>query len=84
MRTLPGIMSAGRSQRWSRILLLVALCTVVGLSVSLAPAPAAAQASNLCPNPCPPGQLCCHACAVPGCTRVACLTAINGRCPLIP
>jgi hypothetical protein len=33
---------------------------------------------------CPPGKLCCRACAFPGCTAKACLTPMNGHCPLIP
>jgi hypothetical protein len=33
---------------------------------------------------CPPGKLCCRACAYPGCTHKACLTPMNGHCPLIP
>lgn len=84
MRKLPGSGPQARSQRWSRVLLLLALCATIGLAVSAAPAPVAAQASNQCPTPCPQGTLCCHACAIPGCTRVACLTAIRGKCPLVP
>lgn len=33
---------------------------------------------------CPPGKLCCPACGFPGCTAKACLTPMNGHCPLIP
>lgn len=33
---------------------------------------------------CPPGKLCCRACAFPGCTLRACLTASDGHCPFIP
>jgi len=33
---------------------------------------------------CPPGKLCCRACGFVGCTTMACLTPMNGHCPLIP
>jgi hypothetical protein len=33
---------------------------------------------------CTPPQLCCRACAFPGCTAKACLTPLHGKCPPIP
>jgi len=43
-------------------------------------------ASSSCTNnaQCPPGKLCCRACGFFGCTAMACLTPMNGHCPLIP
>ncbi len=110
---------------WSRILLLVAICAILGVAQGLAQAPVAASpqapavsapsevadflatlsvpsdsqgTADLTPAPeflqtstdctsdaqCPPGKLCCRACAFPGCTHKACLTPMNGHCPLIP
>jgi hypothetical protein len=47
------------------------------------PAPVFLQTTS-CATPCPPGTLCCKACAYPGCTAMACLTPIDGHCPLLP
>jgi len=33
---------------------------------------------------CPPGKLCCRDCGFVGCTTMACLTPLHGRCPPIP
>jgi hypothetical protein len=53
---------------------------------ALPPAPTFLQTGTSCTNnsQCPPGKLCCRACAFPGCTAMACLTPMNGHCPLIP
>jgi len=50
------------------------------------PAPVFLQTSTGCTSDsqCPPGKLCCRACAFPGCTLKECLTPMNGHCPLIP
>jgi hypothetical protein len=49
------------------------------------PAPVFLQATSCTGStPCPPGTLCCKACAYPGCTAMACLTPIDGHCPLLP
>jgi hypothetical protein len=52
----------------------------------LSPAPQFLQSSTGCTNDyqCLPDKLCCRACAFPGCTAKACLTPMNGHCPLIP
>jgi hypothetical protein len=72
------------ASRWSRVLLLVALCALVGLAQ--APGPALAQTSNSCTSDadCHGGTHCCRACGFPGCTAKACLHFINGHCPAIP
>jgi len=115
------------SAGWSRILLLAALCAILGIGQALAqapvaespqaptasapmevadflatlsapsgsqggaadlmpPAPEFRQSSTRCTSDsqCPPDKLCCRACAFPGCTLKACLTPMNGHCPLIP
>ena len=55
-------------------------------AADLPPAPDFLQASTGCTSDyqCLPDKLCCRACAFPGCTLKACLTPMNGHCPLIP
>jgi hypothetical protein len=128
MRYVSAFAPQSRSRHgWSRILLLAALCAVLGIAQGLAqapvaespqaptvsappavaeflatlsapsgsqggaadllpPAPEFLQSSTSCTSDyqCPPGKLCCRACAFPGCTLKACLTAMDGHCPLIP
>lgn len=57
-----------------------------GAADLLPPSPEFRQSSTRCTSDyqCPPGKLCCRACAFPGCTLKACLTPMDGHCPLIP
>ena len=57
-----------------------------GLDAGLPPPVLFLQSSTGCTSnsQCPPDKLCCRACAFPGCTLKACLTPMNGHCPLIP
>jgi hypothetical protein len=74
-------------RRWLGVLLLTVLCAVlVGAADLQTPAPEPRQSGTSCTkdSDCPPGKLCCRACAFPGCTHKACLTPMNGHCPPIP
>jgi hypothetical protein len=128
MRYVSAFAPQSRSRHgWSRILLLAALCALLGIAQGLAQAPVAENpqapaasaptevaeflatlstpsgspsgaADLLPPSPefrqsstgctsdsqCPRGKMCCRACAFPGCTLMACLTPMDGHCPLIP
>src|ERR1700709_18284 len=53
-------------------------------ATGLTPSPEFLQTGTTCPNPCPPGTLCCRDCGYFGCTHMACLTTVNGHCPAIP
>jgi hypothetical protein len=57
-----------------------------GAAEVVPPAPVFLQTSTGCTSDsqCPPDKLCCLACAFPGCTHKACLTPMDGHCPLIP
>ena len=57
-----------------------------GAAELVPPAPVFLQTSTGCTSDsqCPPDKLCCLACAFPGCTHKACLTPMDGHCPLIP
>lgn len=72
-------------RRRSRVLLLVLLCAAIALAQGMFLAPATAQSASCTTNAqCPPGKLCCRACGFIGCTAMACLTPLHGRCPAIP
>lgn len=82
MRRLSGSIVRLEVGRWHRCLLLVVLCTLLGVTGSLAPvAVAAAQSSSFCivNAQCPPGELCCP---VPGPSSFKrCTLPFNGGCP---
>lgn len=86
MRKPPTFVPRARSSRWSRLLLLGALCALLALTASLVPPAAAAQ--SVCPphmvcctsdRQCPSGELCCFACGV--CGWKTCQHPFNGMCP---
>jgi len=62
------------------------LTAPAGMDAGLPPPASFLPSATSCTSnaQCPAGKLCCRACAFPGCTLMACLTPMNGHCPLIP
>jgi hypothetical protein len=81
MPSLPTPLPQPGSRRWTRALLLAALCTMVGLA-GFAESPVGRRGCTS-DSQCTGGKKCCYPCGIPGCA-FTCVTPMNGRCPLIP
>ena len=80
MQKMSGYPSRSQLGRWSQLVLLVVLLTVL-ITTSLAPVPVTAQTANFCTSndQCPSGQLCCP---IGGPSNFkGCTLPFNGKCP---